>query len=60
LKANIEATFFRPTIMTVAQNAAGQMSLSEAISFKRDELQNAIQKTLVHRTEQDRMPVHED
>jgi regulator of protease activity HflC (stomatin/prohibitin superfamily) len=44
--SEIEATFIRRTIITVAQNAAGQMSLSEVISSKRDELQNAIQKTL--------------
>src|SRR5216110_659756 len=45
--SEIEATFIRRTIITVAQNAAGQMSLSEVISSKRDELQNAIQKTLI-------------
>jgi regulator of protease activity HflC (stomatin/prohibitin superfamily) len=44
--SEIESTFIRRTIITVAQNAAGQMSLSEVISSKRDELQNAIQKTL--------------
>src|SRR5947207_5702938 len=38
--SEIEATFIRRTIITVAQNAAGQMSLSEVISSKRDELQN--------------------
>src|SRR5260221_2359156 len=42
----IEATFIRRTIITVAQNTAGQMSLSELISSKRDELQGAIQKNL--------------
>jgi regulator of protease activity HflC (stomatin/prohibitin superfamily) len=43
---DIEATFVRRTIITVAQNAAGQMSLSEVISAKRSELQDAIQKNL--------------
>src|SRR5216684_2843934 len=44
--SEIEATFIRRTIITVAQNSAGQMSLSELISSKRDELQGAIQKSL--------------
>src|ERR1700738_1904167 len=44
--SEIEATFIRRTIITVAQNAAGQMSLSDLISSKRDELQSAIQKSL--------------
>ena len=44
--SEIEASFVRRTIITVAQNTAGQMSLSELISSKRDELQNAIQKSL--------------
>jgi regulator of protease activity HflC (stomatin/prohibitin superfamily) len=44
--SEIEATFIRRTIITVAQNAAGQMSLSELISSKRDELQGVIQKDL--------------
>src|ERR1700736_1516423 len=44
--SEIEATFIRRTIITVAQNAAGQMSLSELISSKRDELQGTIQKSL--------------
>jgi regulator of protease activity HflC (stomatin/prohibitin superfamily) len=44
--SEIEATFIRRTIITVAQNSAGQMSLSEVISSKRDELQNSIQKNL--------------
>src|SRR3984957_2041803 len=44
--SEIEATFIRRTIITVAQNAAGQMSLSEVISSKRDELQASIQKNL--------------
>jgi regulator of protease activity HflC (stomatin/prohibitin superfamily) len=44
--SEIEATFIRRTIITVAQNAAGQMSLSELISSKRDELQAAIQGSL--------------
>jgi regulator of protease activity HflC (stomatin/prohibitin superfamily) len=44
--SEIEATFIRRTIITVAQNSAGQMSLTEVISSKRDELQSAIQKNL--------------
>ncbi len=43
---DIENTFIRRTIITVAQNAAGQMSLSEIISAKRGELQNAVEKNL--------------
>jgi regulator of protease activity HflC (stomatin/prohibitin superfamily) len=43
---DIEATFIRRTIITVAQNTAGQMSLSEVISAKRNELQDNIQKNL--------------
>ena len=43
---DIENTFIRRTIITVAQNAAGQMSLSEIISAKRGELQSAITQTL--------------
>src|SRR6202790_5856179 len=44
--SEIEATFIRRTIITVAQNSAGQMSLTELISSKRDELQSAIQTSL--------------
>src|SRR5437762_2541645 len=44
--SEIEATFIRRTIITVAQNSAGQMSLTEVISSKRDDLQRAIQKDL--------------
>jgi regulator of protease activity HflC (stomatin/prohibitin superfamily) len=43
---DIENTFIRRTIITVAQNTAGQMSLSEIISAKRNELQDNIQKNL--------------
>lgn len=43
---DIESTFIRRTIITVAQNAAGQMSLSEVISSKRDDLQTTIQTIL--------------
>src|SRR5471030_2361017 len=43
---DIESTFIRRTIITVAQNTAGQMSLSEVISAKRSDLQNNIQKNL--------------
>jgi regulator of protease activity HflC (stomatin/prohibitin superfamily) len=44
--SEIEATFIRRTIITVAQNSAGQMSLTEVISSKRDQLQGAIQRSL--------------
>ena len=44
--SDIEATFIRRTIITVAQNSAGQMSLTEVISSKRDELQSSVQKNL--------------
>lgn len=43
---DIEATFIRRTIITVAQNVAGQMSLSEVISTSRDKLQTQIQTSL--------------
>ena len=43
---DIENTFIRRTIITVAQNSAGQMSLSEIISAKRGELQASIEKNL--------------
>ncbi len=42
----IESTFIRRTIITTAQNAAGQMSLSEVISSKRNQLQDLVQKNL--------------
>lgn len=44
--SDIESTYIRRTIITVAQNAAGQMSLSEVISSKRNDLQETIQKEL--------------
>ena len=44
--ANIEATFIRRTTITVAQTAAGSMSLTELISTRRDELQQAIELKL--------------
>jgi regulator of protease activity HflC (stomatin/prohibitin superfamily) len=44
--SEIEATFIRRTIITVAQNTAGQMSLTEVISSRRDQLQAAIQRNL--------------
>ncbi len=44
--SDIEATFIRRTIITVAQNAAGQMNLSEVISSKRNVLQDQVQKNL--------------
>lgn len=43
---DIENTFVRRTIITVAQNAAGSMALVELISTKRDELQQNIQNHL--------------
>ncbi|MGZ3694349.1 MAG: SPFH domain-containing protein [Bdellovibrionota bacterium] len=49
--SDIEATFIRRTIITVAQNAAGQMSLSEVISAKRSDLQDNIQKNLAKELE---------
>src|SRR5579863_2757385 len=44
--SEIESTFIRRTIITAAQIAAGQMSLTEIISERRGDLQTAIQKTL--------------
>jgi regulator of protease activity HflC (stomatin/prohibitin superfamily) len=43
---DIEATFIRRTIITVAQNAAGQMSLTDLISNQRGALQGTIQRDL--------------
>lgn len=43
---DIEKTFIRRTIMTTAQNIAGQMSLTELISSDRGKLQNNIEKEL--------------
>lgn len=43
---DIENTFIRRTIITVAQNVAGSMSLTEVISSKRDLLQSKIQEHL--------------
>lgn len=42
----IENTFIRRTIITVAQNASGQMSLSEVISSKRNDLTKTIEENL--------------
>jgi regulator of protease activity HflC (stomatin/prohibitin superfamily) len=42
----IENTFIRRTIITTAQNTAGQMSLTEIISGKRAELQELVQTAL--------------
>jgi regulator of protease activity HflC (stomatin/prohibitin superfamily) len=56
--SEIEATFIRRTIITVAQNTAGQMSLSEVISAKRNDLQDNIQKTLA--VEVEKMGFHLD
>jgi regulator of protease activity HflC (stomatin/prohibitin superfamily) len=44
--ADIERTFVRRTIITVAQNAAGQMSLTDLISAQRGTLQDRIQSDL--------------
>ena len=43
---DIEGTFIRRTIITVAQNAAGQMSLTDLISNQRGQLQTHIQADL--------------
>jgi regulator of protease activity HflC (stomatin/prohibitin superfamily) len=43
---DIEATFIRRTIITVAQNAAGQMSLTDLISNQRGKLQDQVQEDL--------------
>lgn len=43
---DIEATFIRRTTITIAQNVAGSMSLTELISTKRDVLQTEITKRL--------------
>jgi len=44
--SEIEATFVRRTIITVSQNQAGQMSLTDLISNQRGALQEHIQETL--------------
>ena len=44
--SEIEGTFIRRTIITAAQNAAGQMSLTDLISDRRGDLQTAIQTKL--------------
>src|SRR5205809_4613523 len=44
--ADIESTFVRRTIITTAQNAAGQMSLTDLISNQRGALQGHIQDDL--------------
>ena len=46
--ADIESTFVRRTIITTAQNAAGQMSLTDLISNQRGQLQGQIQDNLQH------------
>src|SRR5262249_13205363 len=46
--ADIEQTFIRRTIITVAQNAAGQMSLTDLISYQRVALQSRIQDDHEH------------
>jgi len=46
--SDIERTFIRRTIITVSQNAAGQMSLTELISNQRATLQERIQDDLQH------------
>jgi regulator of protease activity HflC (stomatin/prohibitin superfamily) len=56
--SDIEDTFVRRTIITVAQNTAGQMSLSEVISSRRNDLQDNIQKSLA--TELEKMGFHLD
>ena len=44
--ADIESTFIRRTIITVSQNAAGQVSLTDLISNQRGQLQTHIQENL--------------
>jgi regulator of protease activity HflC (stomatin/prohibitin superfamily) len=44
--SEIEATFVRRTIITVAQNEAGQMSLTDLISNQRGALQEHVRETL--------------
>jgi prohibitin 1 len=44
--SDIESTFVRRTIITVAQNAAGQMSLTDLISNQRGMLQGHIEENL--------------
>lgn len=44
--SDIENTFVRRTIITVTQNVAGQMSLSDLISSQRDKLQSEITTSL--------------
>jgi len=44
--SSIEETFIRRTIITAAQNTAGQMSLTELISSQRDKLQTSIETAL--------------
>jgi len=46
--ADIERTFVRRTIITVSQNAAGQMSLTDLISNQRGALQSHIQDDLLN------------
>src|SRR6059036_1298886 len=46
--SDIESTFIRRTIITVSQNAAGQMSLTDLISNQRGQLQTRIQDDLQH------------
>jgi regulator of protease activity HflC (stomatin/prohibitin superfamily) len=56
--ADIESTFIRRTIITVAQNTAGQMDLSEVISSKRNQLQDGVQMNLT--AELEKMGFHLD
>ena len=44
--SDIESTFIRRTVITVAQNVAGAMSLTELISSSRDKFQSSIQDAL--------------
>jgi prohibitin 2 len=48
---DIERTFIRRTIITVSQNAAGQMPLTDLISNQRGALQEHIQDELSHQME---------
>lgn len=56
--SDIEASFIRRTIITVAQNVAGAMSLTELISSHRDQLQDTVQAKLT--LEFEKMGFHMD
>src|SRR2546426_12341373 len=47
---DIESTFIRRTIITTAQNAAGQMSPTDLISNQRGHLKGQIHDNVLHET----------